>query len=82
MSDLIVLDFDGVGAADEVLTKLRGMKKEHHVPDPKLTPPFVWAVASPCPAANINGTDPMSTARTLRRRFIGNSFGTLRHRKY
>lgn len=29
MSDLIVLDFDGVGAADEVLTKLRGMKKEH-----------------------------------------------------
>jgi uncharacterized membrane protein len=29
MSDLIVLDFDGVGTADDVLTKLRGMQKEH-----------------------------------------------------
>jgi hypothetical protein len=29
MSDLVVLDFDGVGAADEVLTKLRGMQKEN-----------------------------------------------------
>ena len=29
MSDLIVLDFDGAGTADEVLTKLRGMQKEH-----------------------------------------------------
>jgi uncharacterized membrane protein len=29
MSDLVVLDFDGVGSADEVLTKLRGMQKEH-----------------------------------------------------
>jgi len=29
MSDLIVLDFDGVGAADEVLTKLRSLQKEH-----------------------------------------------------
>ena len=29
MSDLVVLDFDGVGTADEVLTKLRGMQKEH-----------------------------------------------------
>jgi uncharacterized membrane protein len=29
MSDLIVLDFDGVGTADEVLNKLRGMQKEH-----------------------------------------------------
>jgi uncharacterized membrane protein len=29
MSDLIVLDFDGVGTADEVLTKLRGLQKEH-----------------------------------------------------
>jgi uncharacterized membrane protein len=28
MSDLVVLDFDGVGTADEVLTKLRGMQKE------------------------------------------------------
>src|SRR5262244_4156167 len=27
MSDLVVLDFDGVGTADEVLTKLRGMQK-------------------------------------------------------
>lgn len=29
MSDLIVLGFDGVGTADDVLTKLRGMQKEH-----------------------------------------------------
>jgi uncharacterized membrane protein len=29
MSDLVVLDFDGVGTADEVLTKLRGMQKEN-----------------------------------------------------
>jgi uncharacterized membrane protein len=29
MSDLVVLDFNGVGTADEVLTKLRGMQKEH-----------------------------------------------------
>jgi len=29
MSDLVVLDFDGVVTADEVLTKLRGMQKEH-----------------------------------------------------
>ena len=29
MSDLVVLDFDGVGTADEVLTKLRGLQKEH-----------------------------------------------------
>jgi len=29
MSDLIVLDFDGIGTADEVLTKLRSMQKEH-----------------------------------------------------
>lgn len=29
MSDLVVLDFNGVGTADEVLTKLRGMQKEY-----------------------------------------------------
>ena len=29
MSDIVVLDFNGVGTADEVLTKLRGMQKEH-----------------------------------------------------
>jgi len=29
MSDLVVLDFDGLGAADEVLTKLRSMQKEN-----------------------------------------------------
>ena len=29
MSDLVVLDFVGVGTADEVLTKLRGMQKDH-----------------------------------------------------
>jgi uncharacterized membrane protein len=29
MSDLIVLDFDGVGTADEVLTKLRSMQKTY-----------------------------------------------------
>ena len=29
MSDLVVLDFDGVGTADEVLTKLRSLQKEH-----------------------------------------------------
>src|SRR5262249_884661 len=29
MSDLVVLDFDGTGTADDVLTKLRGMQKEH-----------------------------------------------------
>lgn len=29
MSDLIVLDFDGIGTADEVLTRLRSMQKEH-----------------------------------------------------
>jgi uncharacterized membrane protein len=29
MSDLVVLDFDGVGTADEVLTKLRAMQKEY-----------------------------------------------------
>lgn len=29
MSDLVVLDFDGVDTADEVLTKLGGMQKEH-----------------------------------------------------
>lgn len=29
MSDLIVLGFDGVGTADEVLTRLRSMEKEH-----------------------------------------------------
>jgi len=29
MSDLVVLDFDGVGTADDVLTKLRGMQKEY-----------------------------------------------------
>jgi uncharacterized membrane protein len=29
MSDLLVLDFDGTGTADEVLTKLRSMQKEH-----------------------------------------------------
>jgi len=29
MSDLVVLDFNGVETADEVLTKLRGMQKEH-----------------------------------------------------
>jgi uncharacterized membrane protein len=29
MSDLVVLDFDGVGTADEVLTKLRNMQKEY-----------------------------------------------------
>jgi uncharacterized membrane protein len=29
MSDLIVLGFDGMGTADEVLTKLRALKKEH-----------------------------------------------------
>jgi uncharacterized membrane protein len=29
MSDLVVLDFDGVGTADEVLTKLRNMQKGH-----------------------------------------------------
>jgi len=29
MSDLVVFDFDGVGTADEVLTKLRAMQKEN-----------------------------------------------------
>src|SRR6185295_16492921 len=29
MSHLVVLDFDGVGTADEVLTKLRAMQKEY-----------------------------------------------------
>jgi uncharacterized membrane protein len=29
MSDLVVLDFDGVGTADDVLNKLRGLQKEH-----------------------------------------------------
>ena len=29
MSELVVLGFDGVGTADEVLTKLRGLQKEH-----------------------------------------------------
>ena len=29
MSDLMVLDFDGVGTADEVLTRLRGLQKEY-----------------------------------------------------
>jgi uncharacterized membrane protein len=29
MSDLVVLGFDGVGTADEVLTKLRSLQKEH-----------------------------------------------------
>ena len=29
MSDLVVLDFDGVGTADAVLTKLRGLQQEH-----------------------------------------------------
>ena len=29
MSDLVVLGFDGVGTADDVLTKLRGLQKEH-----------------------------------------------------
>ena len=29
MSDLIVLDFDGVSTADQVLTRLRSMQKEH-----------------------------------------------------
>src|SRR5215813_3444074 len=29
MSDLVVLDFDGVGTADDVLTKLRSMQKEN-----------------------------------------------------
>jgi uncharacterized membrane protein len=29
MSDLVVLDFNGVGTADEVLTRLRSMQKEH-----------------------------------------------------
>ena len=29
MSDLVVLGFDGIGAADEVLTKLRSLKKEN-----------------------------------------------------
>jgi uncharacterized membrane protein len=29
MSDLVVLDFDGVGKADEVLMKLRSLQKEH-----------------------------------------------------
>jgi uncharacterized membrane protein len=29
MSDLLVLDFDGTGTADEVLTKLRSMQKEN-----------------------------------------------------
>ena len=29
MSELVVLDFDGIGTADEVLTKLRGLQKEH-----------------------------------------------------
>ena len=31
MSDLIVLDFDGMNAADEVLTKLRGLQKANLV---------------------------------------------------
>jgi uncharacterized membrane protein len=29
MSDLVVLDFDGIGTADEVLTKLRSLQREH-----------------------------------------------------
>jgi uncharacterized membrane protein len=29
MSDLVVLDFDGVATADDVLTKLRSLQKEH-----------------------------------------------------
>src|SRR5262245_26320296 len=29
MSDLVVLDFDGTGTADEVLTRLRSMQKEY-----------------------------------------------------
>jgi uncharacterized membrane protein len=29
MSDLVVLDFNGIGTADEDLTKLRSMQKEH-----------------------------------------------------
>jgi uncharacterized membrane protein len=29
MSDLVVLGFDGVGTADDVLTKLRSLEKEH-----------------------------------------------------
>jgi uncharacterized membrane protein len=29
MSDLVVLDFDGTGTADEVLTRLRSLQKEH-----------------------------------------------------
>ncbi len=29
MSDLVVLGFDGIGSADEVLTKLRSLKKEN-----------------------------------------------------
>ena len=47
MSDLVVLDFDGIGTADDVLTKLRGMEKAHlldledacvvvHTPDGKV----------------------------------------------
>ena len=29
MSNLIVLDFDGIHTADEVLNKLRSLQKEH-----------------------------------------------------
>ena len=29
MSDLVVLDFDGIGTADEVLTKLLDLQKEY-----------------------------------------------------
>ncbi len=29
MSDLVVLGFDGIGTADDVLTKLRSLQKEH-----------------------------------------------------
>lgn len=34
MGELVVLDFDGMGAADGVLIKLRALQKEHLI-DPR-----------------------------------------------
>ena len=39
MSNLIVLDFDGIHTADEVLNKLRSLQKEHLIASVLLTPP-------------------------------------------
>jgi len=55
MSDLVVLDFDGVGTADEVLTKLPGAQKKNFIDreDACVVARYEPGVTGSCPTGDI-----------------------------